>query len=551
MPRMVPTLPDSDTPASERGVFDALRDGLPNDWLVLHSRRFVLPGGKDTPSEEGEIDFLVLDPARGLLALEVKGGEVACENGRWTSTEGGRVHSIEDPGKQAQRGIHALDRWLLLQTKLITRLPNGMRRIPFGFGVVLPRTIVRTDLGPGLPRKLVLDGRDLAAPRVALDRVFEAQGLGGPRLPGGVVDAFLDVVAPPLRLVRSLSAQLEAERAALVRLTNEQVRMLASLEKTKRVAIEGAAGTGKTVIAAEKARRLAEQGRRVLLLCFNRPLADHLARSAAGYDVNSFHGLCHDLAEQAKVPFVIPPEPKKARVFWETEAPVLLLEALEALPEKRWDALIVDEGQDFKPHWWEALEETLREPRKGTLYVFHDPNQDLYEGGPPEGLQALRYDLVMNCRNTANIARWCAAQLGVEPMLRPDAPEGIPVEEIACADDREMLDGVRRTLHRLLVEERVPSENVVVLSTRTPQRSCLAKHRALGSAMLVPPEERTKNGQVVFTSLQRFKGLEADFVVLCDVAPGEFTSSPVHLYVGGSRARHGLVVLKRATSQSD
>jgi len=547
---MVPSHPDADTPGSERAVFDALRDGLSDDWLVLHSRRFVLPGGKGAPSEEGEIDFLVLDPVRGLLALEVKGGAVACEGGRWTSTERGRVHPIDDPGKQAQRGIHALDRWLLRQRRFATRLPGGMRRIPFGFGVVLPHTIVRADLGPSLPRKLVLDGRDLEAPGEALDRVFEAHGLAGPPLPVGAVDAFLEAVAPPLRLVRSLSVQLEQERAALVRLTSEQVRVLESLEKTRRVAIEGAAGTGKTVVAVEKARRLAEQGKRVLLLCFNRPLADHLARTATGYDVNTFHGLCHDVAERAKVPFAIPDEPKKAQAFWETEAPVLLLEALEALPDERWDALVVDEGQDFKPHWWEALEHVLREPEKGTLYVFHDPNQDLYRGGPPEGFRALRFDLVVNCRNTASIARWCAGQIGVEPRVRPDAPEGIPVDEIVCANDREMVDAVRRTLHRLLVEERIASENVVVLSTHTPQRSCLAKNRTLGSATLVPPEERKKRGQVLFTSLQRFKGLESDFVVLCDVVPGEFTSRPVNLYVGGSRARHGPVVVRRAAPPS-
>jgi hypothetical protein len=542
---MIPSQPDADTPASERTVFDAFRAGLPDDWLVLHARRFVLPGEKGAPSEEGEIDFLVLDPTRGLLALEVKGGEVACRDGRWTSTEGGRVHPIDDPGKQAQRGIHALDRWLGRQTKLAARLPAGMRRIPFGFGVVLPRTTVRSDLGPSLPRKLVLDGRDLADPAASVGRVFEAHGLAGPPLPAGALDAFLDVMAPPLRLVRSLSAQLEAERAALVRLTGEQLRVLTSLEKTRRVAIEGAAGTGKTIVAAEKARRLAEEGKRALLLCFNRPLADHLARSAAGYDVNNFHGLCHDLAERAKIPFAIPSEPGKFQVFWDSEAPERLLEALAALPDERWDALIVDEGQDFQPLWWEVLEESLRDPGQGTLYVFHDSHQNLSQGGPPESLSALRFDLVLNCRNTRSIARWCGAQIGREPQLRPDAPEGIPVEEIECANDPEMVDAVRRTLHRWLVEERVPSEHVVVLSTRSPQRSVLAKERALGPALLVPPGEREKSGQVVFTSLQRFKGLESDFVVLCDVVPGEFTSRPMYLYVGGSRARHGLVVVKR------
>jgi len=284
----------------------------------------------------------------------------------------------------------------------------------------------------------------------------------------------------------------------------------------------------------------------VLLLCFNRPLADHLARHADGYDVNTFHGLCHDLAQRARIPFAIPSDPKGQQKFWENDAPERLFEALAALPDARWDALVVDEGQDFRAHWWPVLEEALVDPGKGTLYVFHDPNQDLYGGGPPEDLRALRYGLVVNCRNTANIARWCAEQIDIDPQLRPEAPEGVVVEEIECASDKEMVEAVRRTLHRILIEDRVASENVVVLTTRNPQRSCLAKHRQLGPAALVPPGECKSGGQVVFTSLQRFKGLEAEFVVLCDLVAGEPTSENRHRYVGGSRAKHSLTAISRA-----
>jgi DNA helicase IV len=190
------------------------------------------------------------------------------------------------------------------------------------------------------------------------------------------------------------------------------------------------------------------------------------------------------------------------------------------------------------------LEEALKEPGRGTLYVFHDPNQDLYGGGPPEDLRALSFELVVNCRNTANIARWCAEQIDIDPELRPEAPEGVVVDEIECTNEREMVEAVRRTLHRLLVEERVSSENVVVLTTRNPQRSCLAKHRQLGPASLVPPGEQRKGGHVLFTSLQRFKGLEAEFVILCDVVDDERVSGAKHMYVGGSRAKHGLSVMR-------
>ncbi len=542
---MLPRQPDADAPMSEQQVFEAFREGLPEDWVVLHSRRFLLPAVNGRRPQEGEIDFLVLDPARGLLAIEVKGGEVQCQGGEWTSTENGRIHALEDPGSQAASGIRALDRWLQQQAPLRKARPAPSRRIAFGHGVVLPRTHVSGDLGPALPRQLILDSRDLTRPKEALDGIFAFHELTGPPLSRAAVELFVNLLLPSLGLVRALSVQVEHERAALVRLTEEQLRVLASLERNPRIAIAGGAGTGKTVLAAEKARRLAASGQRALLLCFNRPLADHLKQHAEGYDVNTFHGLCDELAQQAGLAFPVPQsDDETQRQFWEHQAPNILYEALTVLPDRRWDALIIDEGQDFRANWWESLRFALEDPENSTLYVFHDPHQNVYHGELPKDLRTLDFDLVVNCRNTARIATWCSQQIGQTPELPRGAPEGIDVEVIPCATNKAMADAIQRTLHRLLVEERIPSRNVVILSTRRRGNSCLAGRKKLGTATLVDLGEWKKNGDVVVSTFQRFKGLEADFVILCDVADGEKSSGGRQMYVAGSRARHGLVVCK-------
>src|SRR5690349_2070528 len=111
MAQIQPAFPDAGTPASERKVYTALRDGLPADWLVLHSRRIVAPAaGAHARAYEGEIDFLVFNPTWGMLGLEVKGGRrIERGPGGWTSTDHSAiVHSIKDPGQQAQRAIHSL-----------------------------------------------------------------------------------------------------------------------------------------------------------------------------------------------------------------------------------------------------------------------------------------------------------------------------------------------------------------------------------------------------------------------------------------------------------
>jgi hypothetical protein len=109
---------------------------------------------------------------------------------------GGARHPIQDPGRQASRAVHAIDRHLARQPGFVQRFG----RIPFGWGVVFPDVDVTGDLGPDLPRDLVLDRRGLLAPRIALERVYMAHGLAGPPLGEATLRALVDVLAPRLEL---------------------------------------------------------------------------------------------------------------------------------------------------------------------------------------------------------------------------------------------------------------------------------------------------------------------------------------------------------------
>jgi len=147
-----PSTPDAGTPHSERVVFESLRDGLPDDWVVVHGRRFVLPrrGGHGRP-DEGEVDFLVLDPDRGLVALEVKGGVIGRERDGWYSIDTlGVRHPIKDPGTQSQNAIHKLGHYL-------RDSDTSLSELPYGWGVVFPDVDANGNLGVALPRPLLID----------------------------------------------------------------------------------------------------------------------------------------------------------------------------------------------------------------------------------------------------------------------------------------------------------------------------------------------------------------------------------------------------------
>ena len=175
---MIPSFLAPETPSSERRVYDRLRVVLPDSWTVIHSQRFLLSlsRGSRIPPQEGEIDFLILDPARGLIALEVKGGRVQGTTDGWHSIDRhGERHRIKDPGRQVSAAIRNVGRYLNDASSFGRR----GHRCRYGWGIVLPDIETQEDLGPDLPRPVIVDGTDFGDLRGAIDRVFGYWRLNG------------------------------------------------------------------------------------------------------------------------------------------------------------------------------------------------------------------------------------------------------------------------------------------------------------------------------------------------------------------------------------
>ena len=540
---MIPPSIAPETPNSERRVYEQLRESLPDSWTVVHSQRFLLPGNRRP--REGEIDFLILNPERGIIGLEVKGGQVQRTADGWYSVDRhGERHSIKDPGRQAARAIHAIVEYLHDARGFGRRY-----RCEFGWGVVLPDIKVPEDLGPDLPRPVIVDRNDLTELRSAIDRVFDYHRLSG-TLARNAVDALIRVLQERFPPASTLAVLFRVEELDFLRLTDEQITLLDSLSSHKRAAIEGAAGTGKTVLAMEKARRLAATGARVLLLCFNIPLAAHLRRQARehGFIVETFHQFCERSAGLAHLPFRVPENRDLLPRFYEEEAPMLLLEALQKIPEERYDAIVVDEGQDFLPDWWPCLEDALKNGSEGTLYAFYDPDQTIFGNyRPPEALDVVEHRLVYNCRNTVSIIEFAArrADLKSSPRFRVGTPQGTEVEEIACQHACDLCRSVAERLDRLVDDEGIDPGRIAILSNRTIASTPFALDGRAGRFALVNLDEgHGSKNRVTFETLYRFKGLEADVVFLLVLPGGAKKLEPTDVYVAATRARHLLVVFR-------
>ena len=123
---------------------------------MFHARRFTLPSRHGEPTRELEIDFLVLAPDRGLLGIGVKGGAVGRDANGWYSVAHDKTpHRIKDPGHQVQHTTHVIADYLRHHPRFAGKVQPA-----FGWPVCFPNGHAPRNLGPDLPRAVVLDGAD-------------------------------------------------------------------------------------------------------------------------------------------------------------------------------------------------------------------------------------------------------------------------------------------------------------------------------------------------------------------------------------------------------
>jgi superfamily I DNA/RNA helicase len=402
---------------------------------------------------------------------------------------------------------------------------------------------------PDMPADIVIDNARLQDLSHTLDSIFAYYRGDAP--PESVEPSRAAI--QQLRLLLGKTVELRPaiwgefvdEQSEMLRLTQEQYQLLESLQLHNRALIWGCAGSGKTLIAAEKAARLSQQGFRVLLTCFNKGLAAFLrerlapitSKPGVTLDIANFHDLCEQLAAEAGIPL----ENKDDVTYFGEELPMALMEAADQL-QLRYDAIVVDEGQDFQDNWWASLQYLLQHPEESIFYIFYDEQQRIYPntGNFPLNLQP--HLLTRNCRNTKSIHRLMSKFYSGQFQITAQGPVGRPVEVIPTNSSSALATKLREVLDDLTTRGRVPNSEIVIL-TPSRARTTLWKQPLSGPVALTdhwPPEP----GCVYCTTVHAFKGLEASVVLLVelDLWPTDRVSLDAVLYVASSRARNHLVV---------
>lgn len=550
MARFIPDLaPEDIVHDSERVVFEALRL-LPAGFVVLHSFPWLRPT-RDLASEplrEGEADFVILHPVRGLLILEVKGGQPELIGRTWS--RGGK--EMRDPFDQARRSRYALLDAIEERTR--KRVHRGL--FTHGDVVVFPHATFAGTLPVNSDPRILVDAQGVATLPVSIEDAFKAWARRKTNISPSQFAELLDALMPKLRLLRCTGAEVSAERDRIIQITLDQRATLLGLLENERVLVEGTAGSGKTLLALEFALTIADRGERVLFLCYNRHLCAWLQeqakhdprsrRSPGRLEILTFHSCALGLAKRARVDFEVPN--KNEQTFWDDEAPLIMEQALEVLrargqPET-FDAVVVDEAQDFAPDWWVTVESLSRAGQEGRLYAFLDLNQSLRGTAklPPVPLPT-RFRITTNCRNTKAIAQSSASLANIDIRILPGSPAG-QAPAVRRAGSTASEAGLVLSEIRQLLRQGIKPQQIALIGPSAHAKSTLANHAEVdGIPLIDDPNDWRLGAGLLVTTARAFKGLEADIVIAYGLSGFGALFTPTDLYVAWTRARHRLILV--------
>ena len=512
-------------PMSERIVFEAIRKNLSDEWYVFHSFDYVT---RDLNRKrwDGEIDFLLYHPQKGMLVIEVKGGVISYRNGQWYQEE-----RPIDPVEQAKRNKYAVLK--LLQETLHREIP-----MKFAHSVCFPSCGIR-EVWPAEAQGIVLTGPGLPyigdfASNVLLETQIP-DNLHGPIPPEDV----LRVLSPVFEYGKKLSERIGIEEKQFFLLTEQQCELLEMLENFPRLQIRGCAGSGKTVMAVKKAERLAAQGAKVLLLCFNQLLAEHLQREVEDQPEIKAAAFFEFCIELLKIPEEQVGRYRKDPRLYSEVLPKLLKEYLYKTCFC-YDALVVDEGQDFTPGAWEVISMLVSED--GPFYIFYDPDQNIFTREvklPDFGIPPLL--LTKNCRNTKKIFEALKPYQSAPSTIPDTAPEGADVR-VLHGNSRKLLE---QELERLGTVERIPPQEIVILGGHALDHTSTGENPCVGRFHIVNRTAAVGAMEISYFTYMKFKGCEAKVVILLDVDDADPRWNANGIYTAMSRAVHQLVILRK------
>lgn len=530
---------------AEKKMYDVLQKLDMKNAYVLHS--LGLP--KHQSKIYGEIDFVVVCD-RGVACLEIKGGRVECRDGKWFFKDRYGVEREKPEGPFAQ----VTGNMFSLRDVLKKKFQNNkhMKNLLTACGVVFP-DIEFKSVSQEIISEIVYDNRteDITG---YMNRVFDywekRQHRQPSRLSPGDIKDIVQFLRGDFVFVPTLSDRLNSVEKRLVRLTSEQAQLMQALALNKHLLIEGNAGTGKTLLAVDFAKKKAASGKKVLFLTYNKNLANNVIRQVDTIEnlkVINIHALFGEY-----VAVDVKKMQENPNVYFSEILPEIFYEYLSELSDEeleriKYDLIIMDEGQDIlKPLYLYSLDTLLRGGfANGDWAVFYDEKQNIYNPDYNDGMEILRgyncteFKLFVNCRNTVQIGTYSSKISGIDlgEFIRENGEE---VQNISYEDDddfKKKITGILKNLRK----EKVDIRDVVFLAPKKYKNSKVAQ--AGIEVNEIGDNFDSSRELPVYATIQGFKGLDSKIVILTDVEYIRKENLSSFLYIAGTRARTLLYIV--------
>lgn len=555
MARLIPVQIYSQTASpAEKDVFQKLAsDPDTQDWIVLHS----LDIAEHTRNVVGEADFVIVVPFMGVVCLEVKGSHtIRHDNGLWYFGQN-PIPERRGPFRQAAEAMHSIRNYLVAQEK-------QLQEIPFCSAVIFPyvhftiksgewhewqvidnKSLERKSLGQ-IILKILLEARKKLKTTTAWfdDRKKEPAK--------AQVEKIANILRPNFEVHETPRSRISRINQEVKKYTEEQFTALDAMESNPRVVFTGPAGTGKTTLAIEAARRSIHTNRRVLFLCFNRLLGKYLEGELEPLGTNIRVGTLHShMLAVAGIQVE-----QSSATFWTSELPQKAIDKLLEIqdPIYIYDEIIIDEAQDLlRSQYLDFIDLSLRGGLKGGRWkLFGDfERQVIYDSVLDFTLEkallerfgnATRYTLRVNCRNTPRIVALIHLLSGLSPeysrVLRPD--DGLEPEIGYYRTPEEQQKSLLEIIAQLRAEG-FKNSDIVVLSTKATEKAVAST--VVSEEIRFAPFEQASRKQIAMGSIHAFKGLESPVIIVTDVESILDDHAISLFYVAITRAVHRLYIL--------
>ena len=516
----------------EKRVYSSFKK-LPDSYCVFYSVKWG--NERQGHYQKGEADFLVFDPARGLLVIEVKGGGIKRDrDGQWYSIDRDSVeHPLKcSPLDQAWRSV---DRFGALLEESPNAAVSNYKIIPTVWFPDIKGSEIRGKLSSEYQSSNTFTESDLFSPEAAINRAFSGNGIKGKAIAGSpkqLIEDVIKVFAPTFRIVPSISSELQERDFLFNQLTREQADLLDYLVEQRTAGIHGASGTGKTMIALECARRLPKDAS-ILFLCFNKLILQYLRDNFSDELPNITFANLNQLYA-------------KAGGYENAEPEAITNFLLNSFSDNyQFDHIIIDEGQDFAADHLEFLLD-ITKAAGGYFYVFYDKNQLVHKWDQStiNWLKKLDCQLVLskNCRNTFEIASTAYSPVAIDNVILAQQISG----DTPCLNNypsiERAIEGIAETIRFYTTEKGFKRSQITILTLKTLQKSILAGRESVGGYRLT--NELDGEG-ILFTTARKYKGLESDVVIMIDFDEDSFKDDNAKnvFYVASSRTKHCLTII--------